>query len=80
MNNLSSKIDEDVVLAFLATPKHRCLRPDYNVGITSRENGKPSKLAKTKITKCFENKASHFFFLSCIQFIPFIINDKLLIE
>ena len=43
MDNLSSRKDEDVVLA----PKHRGLRPVYNVGITSPENGKPNMLAKT---------------------------------
>ena len=46
MNNLIPRRDEDVVLVIPTTPKHRCLRPVYNVGITSRENGKPSKLAK----------------------------------
>ena len=39
--------DEDVVLALLTPPKHRCLRPVYNVCITSRENGRLSKWAKT---------------------------------
>ena len=52
MNNLSHRRDEDVL---------QRQNIDIYVGITSRENGRPSKLAKTQIRNCFENKATHSF-------------------
>ena len=60
MNNLSPRRDEDVVLVLLSTPKHTYLRPLYNVGITSRENGRPSKLAKRTLGVVLRIKPSIF--------------------
>ena len=43
----SPRRDKHFVLVLLTTPKHRYLRLVYNIGITSRENGRRSKLAKS---------------------------------